>query len=55
MSEEEKRRSDRVIPVISDEEAVLVETGSGAPTLAKLIDFCELGTLVYLLVQSGVD
>ena len=52
---EEKRRSDRVIPVISEEEAVLVETGIGAPTLAKLIDFCEFGTLAYLLVQSGLD
>ena len=51
MSQEEKRRSDRVIPAISEEEAVLVGVGTGKPALAKLIDFSELGTLVYMLVQ----
>lgn len=51
MSQEEKRRSDRVIPAISEEEAVLVGIGSEKPVLAKLIDFSELGMLVYLLAQ----
>ncbi len=55
MSQDEKRRSDRVIPVISEEEAVLVGTGAGKPSLAKLIDFSEVGTLVYLLVKPDQD
>ena len=55
MIHEEKRRSDRVIPVITEEEAVLVATGGDSPTLAKLIDFSELGTLVYLLVKTEFD
>ncbi len=55
MSQEEKRRSDRVIPAISEEEAVLVGVGEGKPALAKLIDFSEVGTLVYLLVKMDSD
>jgi PilZ domain len=55
MSEEEKRRSDRIVPVVSEEEVVLIDLGKPTPSLAKLLDFSEVGTLVYLLVDASVD
>jgi hypothetical protein len=56
MTKEEKRRSDRVIPAVSEEEVVLVDIGDGGkPVLAKMLDFSEVGTLVYLLVNSELQ
>jgi PilZ domain len=52
----EMRRSDRVVPVILEEEVVLVDIGTGAkPVLAKMLDFSEVGTLVYLLINSELE
>jgi hypothetical protein len=50
----EKRRSGRVIPVVSEEEVVLVDLGTRPAYLAKLLDFSEGGTLVYLL-EADLD
>ena len=54
MSGEEKRRSERVIPVVSEEEVVLIDAG-GHRSLAKMLDISDGGTLVYLLVDSDID
>ncbi len=48
MSSDEKRASDRVIPMVSDEEMVVVETGRQRH-LAKMMDLSDTGTLVYTL------
>ncbi len=58
MTRENKRRSDRVIPFVSDEEVVVVRSEGNSPALAKMMDLSETGTLVYLLndgdFSSGV-
>jgi hypothetical protein len=51
----DKRRSERVIPVVSEEEVVLIDSGDGHRTLAKMLDISDGGTLVYLLVDSDID
>ena len=48
---EEKLLSERVIPMVSDEEMVVVEAG-GQRMLAKMMDLSESGTFVYLLGDS---
>jgi hypothetical protein len=47
MAGEEKRRSERVVPVVNDEEVVVVHAG-GQPALGKMLDLSDGGTLVYL-------
>jgi hypothetical protein len=47
MAGEEKRRSERVIPVVNDEEVVLIHVGQ-QQALGKMLDLSEGGTLVYL-------
>ena len=50
----DKRSSERVIPMVTDEEMVVVESG-GRHALAKMMDLSETGTLVYILLDSDVD
>ncbi|MBI4474081.1 MAG: PilZ domain-containing protein [Acidobacteria bacterium] len=52
MTGEEKRRSERVIPFLSDEEVVLVHSGGREPLLAKMLDLSDVGTLVYMLTDD---
>ena len=51
MSENEKRGSDRVVPMVSDEEMVVVEWAQKR-WLAKMMDLSDSGTLVYLLSDN---
>jgi hypothetical protein len=51
MSAEEKRGSDRVVPMVSDEEMVVIECGASR-YLAKMMDLSDGGTLVYLLADT---
>lgn len=50
MAGEEKRRSERVIPFVSDEEVVVVD----GQVLAKMMDLSEVGTLVYLIEENDL-
>lgn len=43
-----RRRSERVIPFVSDEEAVVIRAEGMTPLLAKMINLSETGTLVYV-------
>ena len=52
MAAENKRRSERVIPFVSDEEVVVIRTEGTAPLLAKMLDLSESGTLVYILSEG---
>jgi hypothetical protein len=54
MSAEEKRGSDRIVPMVSDEEMVVVECGESR-YLAKMMDLSDSGTLVYLLADTDVS
>ncbi len=49
MADETKRRSERVIPVVNDEEAVVIRIGQ-QQGLGKMLDLSEGGTLVYLFL-----
>src|SRR5262249_24401081 len=49
MTRDYKRRSERVIPFVSDEEVVVIRSEGKSATLAKMINLSETGTLVYLL------
>jgi hypothetical protein len=51
MSSNEKRGSDRVVPMVSDEEMVVIEIGDRR-YLAKMMDLSDSGTLVYLLADD---
>jgi hypothetical protein len=51
MSGNEKRNSDRVVPMVSDEEMVVVEVGEQR-LLAKMMDLSDSGTLLYLLADN---
>jgi hypothetical protein len=55
MSDQDKRRSERVIPFVSDEEVVVVHQDGRQNTLAKMMDLSEVGTLVYLLDDTDVS
>src|SRR5438552_1889663 len=44
-----KRRSERSVPLVSDEDVVVVRQDGQANALAKIIDLSEVGTLLYLL------
>jgi hypothetical protein len=52
MATENKRRSERVIPFVSDEEVVVIRGEGTAPALAKMMDLSETGTLVYVLAEG---
>ena len=53
MSGQDKRRSERAIPFLSEEEVVVIH---GAPNLlAKMMDLSDVGTLVYLLSQGDLS
>ena len=54
MMAENKRRSDRVIPFVSDEEVVVIRAEGSAPVLAKMMDLSETGTLVYVLADGDL-
>jgi hypothetical protein len=43
------RCSERTMPLVSEDEAVVVHSGSGGAALAKLMDLSDTGLLVYLL------
>ena len=47
----DKRTSERVVPMVTDEEMVVIES-DGRHILAKLMDLSETGTLVYYLMES---
>jgi len=49
MTRDHKKRSERVIPFVTDEEVVVVRSEGKSPALAKMMDLSETGTLVYLL------
>ena len=52
MSGQDKRRSERVIPFVSDEEVVVIHQDGQANVLAKMMDLSNVGTLVYLLEEG---
>ena len=52
MSGEDRRRSGRVVPFVSDEEVVVVRPEGGRSVLAKILDMSETGTLLYLLAEG---
>jgi hypothetical protein len=54
MSGQEKRRSDRVIPFVSDEEIILIHQEGRKNILAKMMDLSEVGTLAYMLDDSEI-
>jgi hypothetical protein len=49
MTRDHKRRSERVIPFVSDEEVIVIRSEGKSSMLAKMMDLSETGTLVYLL------
>ena len=49
---ENKRKSERVIPFVSDEEVVVIRAEGAAPMLAKMMDLSDTGTLVYVLAEG---
>ena len=54
MTPENKRRSERVVPFVSDEEVVVIRSEGSVPALAKMMDLSETGTLVYVLADGEV-
>lgn len=52
MAEDNKRRSERVVPFVSDEEVVVIRAEGSAPVLAKMMDLSETGTLVYVITEG---
>jgi hypothetical protein len=52
---ENRRRSERVIPFVSDEEVVVIRPEGMSPLLSKMIDLSETGTLVYVLGDGDVS
>jgi hypothetical protein len=55
MSGQDKRRSDRVIPYVSDEEVIVIQQEGRKNILAKMMDLSEVGTLAYLLDESDLS
>lgn len=50
-----KKRSERVIPFVSDEEVVVIRSEGNSPMLAKIMDLSESGALVYLLGDGDLS
>jgi len=55
MPDQDKRRSERVIPFVSDEEVIVIHQESGKNLMAKMMDLSESGTLTYLLEEADVS
>src|SRR2546421_8834738 len=55
MSGEDKRRSDRVVPFVSDEEVIVIHPDGQENVLSKMMDLSEVGTLVYLLANADLS
>jgi hypothetical protein len=55
MTGENKRRSERAIPCVSDEEMVVIQQEGKATVLAKLMDLSEVGALLYVLRDGDPD
>jgi hypothetical protein len=55
MSGQDKRRSARVIPFVSDEEVIVIHQENQKNVLAKMMDLSELGMLAYLLEDADVS
>jgi hypothetical protein len=49
MTRDHKRRSERVVPFVSDEEVVVIRSENKTATLAKMMDMSETGTLLYVV------
>ena len=54
MAGDEKRRSERVIPFVSEEEVVVIRPDGGTNVLGKLMDLSEVGALIYLLDDADL-
>ncbi len=55
MADQEKRRSERVIPFVSDEEVIVIHQENRKNVLAKMMDLSEVGTLAYLLEDADLS
>ena len=55
MPDQDKRRSERVIPFVSDEEVIVIRQESGKNVIAKMMDLSDSGTLTYLLEETNVS
>ena len=55
MSGQDKRRSDRVVPFVSDEEVIVIHQEGRKNILAKMMDLSEVGTLSYLIEDSDLS
>jgi hypothetical protein len=55
MGGQDKRRSERAIPCVSDEEMVVIQQDGQASVLAKLMDLSEVGALLYILRDGDAD
>ena len=55
MTDQDKRRSERVIPFVSDEEVIVIHQEKRKNVLAKMIDLSEVGTLAYLLEDAALS
>jgi len=55
MPDQDKRRSERVIPFVSDEEVIVIHQDSGKNVIAKMMDLSESGMLAYLLEEADVS
>ena len=55
MSVQDKRRSERVIPFVSDEEVIVIHRERQKNILAKMMDLSEVGTLVYVLEDADIS
>jgi|SRR5690242_6609839 hypothetical protein len=54
MSDQDKRRSVRVIPFVCDEDVIVVHQEGRKNMLAKMMELSESGTLAYLLEDAEV-
>ena len=45
----DKRRSARLVPILSDEEVVMIESAKGGASLAKILDISDGGVLTYVV------
>src|SRR5437879_3285071 len=55
MTDQDKRRSKRVIPFVSEDEFIVIHQEGGKNVIAKMMDLSELGTLAYLLEETDVS
>ena len=49
----EKRNSGRVVPLVSDEEIIVIDR-EGQRSLAKMLDLSDSGTLVYMMDDEDI-